>query len=256
MPGRALSRAVSPAYEERSIPVPLRLRAEMQVFGDGQGGFLALAAFGGPLAPVFFGNAGKLFRQEVLARREEGTTGYEVALWEPRVPGGRAQVYLKGGQAVVRCGERERELFPVALREGRRLLVAATYYAPPFVRRPVGLARDDEGDFFFLDAAREPSGRGPDYRLYAGPRGALFRLEIEALEREGDATVLLTAQGRLRLGQGGEASFPVDWLAGGGKRALATLELARHLPMIFGELGVYGGQRLGTVCDPVPSPAP
>jgi hypothetical protein len=251
MPGRSPARAVLPAFLERSIPVPLRLRGEMTVFGDGQGGFLALAPFGEKESPVFFGSAGKLYRQEVAARREQETTGYEVALWDPRVPGGQALVSLRGDRAVIRCGDRQLELQALGLRERRRLLVATTYYAPPFVRKPVGLARDDEGNFFFLDDAREPGQRGPDYRLYAGPKGALARLEIEELGREGDAVLLRTAQGRLRFRREGEAGGQADWLAGGGKRALAWLDTAGQGPMIFGELGVYGGQRLGTVCDPL-----
>jgi hypothetical protein len=251
MPGRAPARAVLPAFLERSIPVALRVRGEMTVFGDGQGAFLALAPFGGQASPVFFGGAGKLYRQEVGARREQETTGYDLTVWEPRVAGGQALVSLRGDRAVIRCGDQQLELQALPVREGRRLLVATTYYAPPFVRRPVGLARDDEGNFFFLDAAREPGQRGPDYRLYAGPKGALARLEVEELGREGEAVLLRTAEGRLRFRREGEVGGQVDWLAGGGKRALAWLDTAAQAPMIFGELGVYGGQRLGTVCDPL-----
>ncbi len=251
MPGRTPARAVLPAFLERSIPVTLRARGEMTVFGDGQGAFLALAPFGDQGSPVFFGGAGKLYRQEVLARREQETTGYDLALWDPRVPGGQALVSLRGDRAVIRCGDRQLELQALGLRPGRRQLVAATYYAPPFVRKPVGLARDDEGNFFFLDSAREPGQQGPDYRLYAGPKGALARLEIDELGREGDAVLLRTAQGRLRFRREGEVGGQAAWLAGGGKRALAWLDTAEQAPMIFGELGVYGGQRLGTVCDPL-----
>jgi hypothetical protein len=150
---------------------------------------------------------------------------------------------------VIRCGGRQLELLALPQREGRRLLFTTTYYAPPFVRRPAWLARDDEGNFFFVDAAREPGAQGPDYRLYAGPKGALARLEIVGQGHEGDALVLRTGEGRLRLGKGGEAGEELDWLAGGGKRALRSLDPAQHGPLIFSELGVYGGQKLGTVCD-------
>jgi hypothetical protein len=251
MPGRAPARAVRSARLDRSIAVPLRVREDLEVFADDRGHSLAIAPFGGEGTPVFFGRADKLYRQEVTARREQDTTGYGVALWDPRVPGGRGMIVLRGEEAVVRCGERELSLHALPRAQGVRLLAAATYYAPPFVRRPVALARDDEGNFFYVDAAREPAAGGPDYRLYAGPKGALARLEIQEIGTEGRSTVLRTSQGRLRLaadgGQGGQA----DWLADGGRRMLAWLDPAQNAPMVFGELGVYGAEPLGTACDPL-----
>jgi hypothetical protein len=248
MPGRTPARAVLPAFLERSIPVPLRARGEMRVFTDGDKHFLALAPFGDPGAPVFFGKGRKLFQQEVLARRERDTTAYEVALWDPRVPEGRVEVSLRGEEALVRCGGREVTLTAVPKRKGGLLLVAATYYAPPFIRKPLALARDDDGNFFFVDAARDAGPRGADYRLYAGPKGALTRVELEDVERQGDAVVLRTAKGRLRIArQGGGPK--VDWLAEGGRRMLVWMDPAENEALVFGELGVYGGAPLGSPCD-------
>jgi len=250
MPGRAPARAVRSARLERSIPVPLRLRADLKVFTDPEGEVLALSPFGGEGMPVFFGRKGKLYRQEVAVRREQDTTGYGVALWEPRAPGGRALVAIRGEEARVRCGERERTLVALPRAQGSRLLMEATYYAPPFVRRPVALARDDEGNYFYVDRQREPALRGPEFHLYTGPKGAMARLEIEEVGAEGGSTVLRTSQGRLRLSAEGERG-QADWLAEGGRRMLAWLDLARNLPLVFGELGVYGAEPLGTVCDPL-----
>jgi len=267
MPGRTPAREVLPAFHERSIPVPLRLRSDMKVYGDGNGRFLALAPFGGQGQPVFFGKPKKLFRQEVLTRRELDTTGYEVVVWEPRVAGGRAVISVHGEEARVRCGDLETTLPALPRRQGETLLLGATYYAPPFVRAPVGLARDDDGNFFFIDAARGPEERGPegraeargrsehapDYRLYAGPSGALTRQEIENISAEGQALVMRTARGRLRLQREG-SSARADWLAEGGRRMLVWLDPAKYQQLIFGELGVYGGQPMGTVCDPLLQP--
>ena len=250
MPGRAPARAVRSARLERSIPVPLRVRADLKVFADPAGDLLALAPFGGEGLPVFFGRKGKLYRQEVAARREQDTTGYGVALWEPRAPGGKALVAIRGEEALVRCGDQDLTLTALPRAQGVKVLVEATYYAPPFVRRPVALARDDEGNYFYVDAQREPALRGPEYHLYAGPKGALARLEIEEVGSEGRNTVLRTGQGRLRLAGEGERG-QADWLADGGRRMLAWLDPARNLPLVFGELGVYGAEPLGTACDPV-----
>jgi hypothetical protein len=251
MPGRTPARAVLPALQERSIAVPLRVRADLKVYGDAAGLFLALAPFGGKGDPVFFGRGRRLYRQEVLARRERGTTGYDVALWDPRVAGGQAVVSLQGEEALVRCGDRVLALRALPRRQAGALLTAATYYAPPFVRRPVALARDGEGNFFFVDSSREPGARGRDFRLYAGPKGALTRQEIEEVGQDGSAVVLRTARGKLRFTEGGGSGVQADWLADGGRRVLAWMDEAENEQLVFGELGVYGAQPLGTPCDAV-----
>jgi hypothetical protein len=218
------------------------------VFADGAGHFLAVAPFGEENAPVFFGTARKLYAQQVLERREQDTTGYGVAIWDPRVAGGRALVAMSGEEAVIRCGERDVTLRALPRRQRGALLVAATYYSPPFVRQPVALARDGEGSFFFVDAARDPRPRGKDYRLYAGPQGALTRQEIEEIGSEGSSLVLRTARGRLRFGEG-QGGKQADWLAQGGRRMLIWMDPAENQQLVFGELGVYGAQPLGTPCD-------
>lgn len=249
MPGRTPARAVRSAFLERSIPVPLRARSDLQVFSDGAGHFLAVEPFGGQDAPVFFGKGKKLFQQQVLERREQDTTGSGVALWDPRVPGARVLVALRGEEAVVRCGDRDLALRALPRRQAGVLLLAATYYAPPFIREPVALARDDEGNFFFVDSARERVS-GADYRLYAGPKGAMARQEIQDIGKDGSALVLRTARGRLRFTPEGRGTQP-DWLSDGGRRMLVSMDPAENQQLVFGDLGVYGAQPLGTPCDAV-----
>jgi hypothetical protein len=248
MPGRTVARPVLPAFRERSIAVPLQARADLRVFSDGADHFLAVAPFGEERSPVFFGTARKLYAQQVVERREQDTAGSGVALWDPRVPGGRALVAVSGEQAVIRCGDRDVTLSAVPKKQRNALLVDATYYAPPFVRQPVALARDGEGNFFFVDAARDSQARGQDYRLFAGPNGALTRQEIQQISNDGSGMVLRTARGRLRLKEG-EGGKQADWLAEGGRRMLIWMEPAENQQLVFGELGVYGAQPLGTPCD-------
>jgi TolB-like protein len=249
MPGRTPARAVLPAFLERSIPVPLRARGDLQVFTDGAGHFLALAPFGAQDSPVFYGDRKKLFLQQVIERHERDTTGYGVTVWDPRVPGGAALVAMRGEDAVIRCGHRELPMQALPRKQRTALLLAATYYAPPFVRQPVALARDDEGNFFFVDSARDPGPRGPDYRLYAGPQGALARQEIEDIGKDGAAVVLRTARGRLRVAREGGRGTKIDWLSEGGRRMLIWMDPAENQQLVFGDLGVYGSQPLGTPCD-------
>jgi hypothetical protein len=248
MPGRTPARPVLSAFLERSIPVPLRARADLQVFTDEAGHFLAVAPFGEEKSPVFFGTRRKLYSQQVLERREQDTAGSGVAVWDPRVPGGRALVAVSGEGAVIRCGDRDVTLSALPKKQRDALLEAATFYAPPFARQPVALARDGEGNFFFVDTARDTRAHGQDYRLYAGPSGALARQEIQQISNEGSGTVIRTARGRLRFKEG-EGGKQADWLAEGGRRMLIWMDPAENKQLVFGELGVYGAQPLWTPCD-------
>jgi len=249
MPPRNQARAVRSASLERSIAVPLALREEMSVFADERGRVLALAPFGGQGAPVFVGAPKKLFQQHVLARREEGSTAYSVQLWDPRAPDAVAVVRVSSEEARVACADREVVYQAVSRAKATKLLQAATYYAPPFTRQPVVLARDGEGNYFFVDAEREAGARGRDYHLYAGPQGALARVELSEVGAEGPATVLKTRGGRLRLAKDSAGRPKVDWLAGGGRRMLEPMDPALNQPLVFGDLGVYAGQALGGVCE-------
>jgi hypothetical protein len=249
MPPRGTARTVLPASRERSIAVSLAQRAEMVVFSDERGRLLALAPFGGPGAPVFLGKQRKLFQQQILARREEGSAAFWVQLWDPRAPDGEAVLRVTAEEARIACGDREVIFQAVSREKATALLAAATYYAPPFTRQPVLLARDLEGNYFFVDADREPGAQGRDYHLYAGPQGALSRVELSEVGAEGPATVLSTRSGRLRLAKDAGGRPRVDWLAGGGRRMLEPLDPALNQPLVFGDLGVYSGQAVGGVCE-------
>lgn len=231
--------------------MPLAERRDLAVYTDDRGLFVAAAPFASANRRVFAGSAEKLFAQEVTDAGAEGTTGHGFTFWDPRArTPAEAAFVVSSGDARLACGGRELPLRTLPAAEAERILASATFYAPRWRREPHLLARDDEGNFFYVDRARAGAERGgPDYRLYAGPAGKLARLEVASVAPEAGGMILVTASGKLRL-RGGERGAPaVDWLAGGGRRMLRTLDPTRSGPLVYRQLGVYRDDRLGTPCD-------
>jgi hypothetical protein len=129
----------------------------------------------------------------------------------------------------------------------RRVFEEAKFYAPPFRRVPTLLARDDQGAYFLVDAAREPNTGQPDerpeYRLRYGRKGALAPVELADTVADGGGLVLVSATGRLVQKPGA-----LEWLSGAGRTPLTPVDLRDSATFIYGELGAYGA-KLGTACD-------
>jgi hypothetical protein len=251
MPAPEKARKVARPWVESSIPVPLPERRDLAVYTDDRGLFVAAAPFESAHRRVFAGTAEKLFAQEVTDAGADGTTGHGFTFWDPRArTPAEAAFVVRSGDARLVCGGRELPLRTLSRGEAERVLSSATFYGPRWRREPHLVARDDEGNYFYVDRARAGTERdGPDYRLYAGPLGKLSRLEIADIAHEPGAVVLVTASGKLRL-RGGEGGAPAaDWLAGGGRRMLRALDPAGSGTLVYRQLGVYRGDRLGTPCD-------
>jgi hypothetical protein len=251
MPPPEAARKVPRPWAESSIPVPLAERRDLAVYTDDRGLFIAAAPFEERHRRVFAGSAEKLFAQEVLGAGVKGSTAHAFTFWDPRArTPAEALFEVRAGKARLFCGARERPLRTLSRGEAERVLASATFYGPRWRREPHVLARDDEGNFFYVDRARAGTERsGPDYRLYAGPLGKVARLEIANVSEEAGGLVLVTASGKFRLGHDQAGAPTTDWLAGGGRRLLRPLDPARSGALVYRQLGVYKGDHLGTPCD-------
>jgi hypothetical protein len=129
----------------------------------------------------------------------------------------------------------------------RKVLAEAKFYAAPFRRIPHLLARDDQGAYFFVDAARDPwSGRPADrqdLRLRHGRKGALAPVEVLDTVSDPAGLVLVTSTGRL-VAKG----HTVEWIGPAGRAELTAIDVRDGAGLVYGELGAYG-KRLGTPCD-------
>jgi hypothetical protein len=244
----ALSKKMAGGWADEPETVPRDVRDRMSVFTDDDGLVIAIVPFQGIDAPFYAGDGEKLYRQRVVGGGQEGRYAFNRVFWEPRAKSGAdASLDVKGSQATLSCGKRRIMLRTVGPGGVRRVFEEAKFQAPPFRRVPVLLARDDQGSYFLVDAARDPNtGQAddrPEYRLRYGKKGALAPVELTDTLADGGGLVLVSASGRL-VQKGGT----VEWISGAGKTPLTLIEVRDAATFIYGELGAYGS-RLGTPCD-------
>jgi hypothetical protein len=241
--------AAAAAWVEEPEALPRALRERLYVLTDDAGLYVALAPFQGIDTPLYAGTRDKLYRQRLVGGSQQGRLAFDRVFWEPRVSSGsQSLLAMRGGNATLTCGGRTIPLRVLGQGAARRLLAAAQLFAPPFRRVPQLLARDDEGAYFYVDAARDPASGGPaappDYRLRYGRQGSLGTVAVAEAIADGGGLVIVTASGRL-VDRGGAA----EWVSGTGRLPLTSLDVRDSAPFIYGGSGPYAGARLGTPCD-------
>jgi hypothetical protein len=241
-----------PPWAEEPASVPQSERQRLAAWSDGAGHLLVTEPFVMD-APLWWGDDRKLFRLRVRGGGQDGTVAMSRNFWDPRVRrGSQAELDVRDGQATLTCGDKTFSLRLLPLAELSRRLQRTAFLEPRWRRIPHALARDDEGTYFYVDGARGADGAAtkatPDYRLYVGRKGRLARQELEdALDDAG--LLLVTAAGRLEVKREGRDGTAAAWLTANGRRPLTWLEPAEQGALIYGGLGVYPGESLGTPCD-------
>ena len=151
---------------------------------------------------------------------------------------------LRDGKYILGCAERETTFQPTDPKRQEELLKTATFHTQRWKRRAYALARDNGGTYWYVDKARND--QVTDFRLWSGPRGGLKPLRMTNVVSDSAGDVFATKNGDLKLVLGkGEAS----WVHGKKAKDLILLPLADNAQLIYGDLGVYTGQPLGTPCD-------
>jgi hypothetical protein len=149
-------------------------------------------------------------------------------------------------ECVVACGPRTVHAPMLSTAEGQALLLASRLAPLPFARQPHALLRDSAGTYFYADVGTEP-GREHDYRLFTGTKGSMKLTRL--------TNVVTDSAGELYSTKSGDLKLLVDlardslWIVKGKARPLRRVPVEENLELIFGELGVYSGARLGTPCD-------
>jgi TolB-like protein len=246
--GAALTKKAAGGWTEEEEKLPPDVRDRLWVLTDDDGLVIVVVPFQDGDAPFYAGDGEKLFRQRVVSAYREGNLAFDRAFWEPRArAGAEAQLSFRGGRATLTCGKRTIPLRVVGPGGSKKVLAEAKLYAPPFRRIPHLLARDDQGAYFLVDAARDPwSGRPAtrqDLRLRYGRKGALAPVTLADTVSDPAGLVLVTPTGRL-VARGAE----VEWITAAGRTPLTPVDLRDAAPFVYGELGAYGA-RLGTPCD-------
>lgn len=155
------------------------------------------------------------------------------------------EVDRDAGACAVTCGERETAWTLLPTAEATPLLRGAERVPGPFDRVPHALARDRRGTYYYVDrGATEATAN--DFRVYRGPRGNLRRLEMRDVASDSEGQVLSTASGDLRLILDTDRA---QWIRGRRARDLRQIPVRENYGLIYGELGVYLGQRFELPCD-------
>lgn len=241
-----------PGGVDEPAEVPARDRQRLAAWADGAGHVLVTEPFVME-APLWWGDQQRLHRVRVRGGGQEGTVAMSRNFWEPRVNrGAEAEFAVRDGKATLTCGARTIPLTPVARRSALKRLEAATFLEPRWRRIPHALARDDEGTYWYVDGARGADGAAvagkPDYRLFTGRKGRLAEVALlDALDDGG--LLLVTDAGRLEVKPQGRDGRAAAWLTGSARKPLTWLEPSDHGALIYGDLGVYRGEPLGTPCD-------
>jgi hypothetical protein len=242
--GKQPQEAAPPPYDVA------RVRAELQFLGDGRGHYLVLVPFASADQEkfVFWGSGPDFYRlheRGYMANAAEKRFGF--AYWEPRVRAiSLATVEYAAEKYTVRCDDRTAQLVPLSAAERRAMLDRARFWDGRFTRAPYALARDDRGTYYYVDHAELKGEAAGDFRLYAGPRGALRRMKMTNIVNDSQGDIFATPDGTLRLVLNRGESI---WIRGQKRTPLSLLPIGDNLVLVYAELGVYRGQRLGTPCD-------
>ena len=220
---------------------------------DGKSAFIALSPDERNLYKIYYGN-GKKF-----ARVFEN---YHNNFFDPRQYNPKGNPNFRGldmrlystvdvdearKMCSVRCGTRRTELKLLDTKATLDTLLAATIAPPVHDRKPHVLTRDDKGNYYYVDRGNSPNTE-KSFRLFTGPRGSLKLRAMTNVISDSKGEIFSTKNGSLRFitGPGGVES---TWVQGKKAVKLVAIPVEENFSLIYNELGIYSGERLGTPCD-------
>ncbi len=146
----------------------------------------------------------------------------------------------------VRCGERTVDFELLDGDAVQALLRKATFERNPREFEPYALLRDTRGRYYLVDRGFHPEDQ-KIFRVFVGPKGNLRQQQMLDIVSDSEGMIFSTKKGELRLVLNREISSM--WIASEKKLELRVVPVEQNLPLIYNELGVYTGVRLGTPCD-------
>jgi hypothetical protein len=221
---------------------------------DGKAHYLVVAPSEPHLSRLFYGDDKVLHR---LPPPPFGLDGLSFA--EPREWSEHANPSFRGldmrsfssvephaGGCTVRCGARSSELAALAPEKARTFVLAAALGPLVQQHKPHALLRDARGVYFYVDTGFQKA-QEKRFRLFRGQKGALKQLKMTNVVSDSEGEIFATRSGSLRLVL--DRTHPPTWTEGGRTTELRAVPVGENLPLIYNELGVYQGERLGTPCD-------
>ncbi len=221
-------------------------KKDLVVLSDGKQHFIVVIPFGDFYTHFYYGDGKRFYAQRVTGGGANGKESWDRVFWEPRVvERWKAGITFAKDQYKVQCGDRATEFSPVDGDQRAKILDSASFFKPLWLHQPYSLSRDNKGNYYFVDRLREPE-NNKSFRLYAGTRGNLKLLRMTNVVSDSQGDIFTTKKGELRLVLDRKKS---SWFQGKAETDLINLPLDDNRVMIYTDLGVYAGQRLGTPCD-------
>jgi hypothetical protein len=225
-------------------------KEKLRVLTDGKGHYVAVMPFtigDGPETGLLFYGDGKTFwAQRRHGGGRQGNETFDTSFWDPRATAPyKASFGYRDKKFTLVCEDRKTELTLLPKDEGQKMIEGAKFMAPRWTRRAYALARDNKGGYYYVDKAREPEGN-KDFRVFRGPKGAVKPLKMVNVVSDSEGDIFTTSAGKLRLVL---SKNEQAWLQGGKTVKLTPVPIDENATMIYTELGVYSGERLGTPCD-------
>jgi len=238
-------------------------RSRLKALSDGAGHVLVYDGER-PYDAMFYGDGKRLVQLRIIGGGKSGTESWDVRLWDPRIPqldGNFVSVDMRdsGAEYSLTCGKRKTPFKALGAEELAKLIASATFVPPSWDRLPEKLLRDDAGTYYFVDRLRtEERSDRRDFRLFVGQRGKMKQMPLKDVVDDSEGMVFSTKSGDLRLifGNGrseNEKPVPDDfkWIEGKSTKRLTDVPLTvpTNGRLVYMDLGVYAGARLGTPCD-------
>lgn len=217
------------------VVAPKEERGEQLFYGDGKT-FFQVAAPPWNLSPTNF-----LEPRFLNKTANSNFRGNDMRLYS------EVEVNAEKKTCAVRCGERTVDFQQVEPEKAVAVLKGAKYERNPQKYVPYALLRDTAGLYYLVERGFHPEDE-KSFRVHVGPKGSLKRQEMKDIVSDSEGQIFSTKKGELRLVVD-RAQTPV-WIEGSKKKVeLRVVPVTENLPLIYNELGVYTGARLGNPCD-------
>lgn len=241
------------ADDPKPKPVDISaIRDKLVVLKDADGAIYVV--YPGKDHRVFYGVGGKnknLYEQVVIGYYSDGSTGaFDVSVWAPRVPNVQPGSIERKADGTYRktCGSKfEAGLTELGGTEAKAIIDKGKFQTSALIRRPYLLARDDSAVYYYVDVIREQYG-GKGFRVFVGKKGAMKQKPLTDVATDTAGDVFATKTGDLRIVRDvSEGKQNIQWVKGGKRSSLVSLDLDANSALIFKDLGIYGFT--GSICE-------
>ena len=150
-----------------------------------------------------------------------------------------------GGQWLLHCGDDPVPLTVVESKEANNILKQASFHGQFWNRRPIALARDEFGTYYYVDEHH----RDPDperIHVYTGWMGDMTKSKLMLVARDSKGSIFSTRTGDRRLIIDTEM---LRWIEDGIATPLRDIPVDENWAFIHRDLGAYANQQMGTPCD-------